>query len=227
VKSKITLDNFIKFTKMAKGPTFTFNVLKYSNNTDLHQLLPRAKALTTKNLGSPLVILNGFGSEVEVPQAKDAASTDNPSGIQERKLMATMFNNLFPSLNLNQAKPSALKRVVLVNFDSTRDVIEWRHYYIKQNYTDINNKIKKIVNSKKIPNLSECKDLSQYFAGNVGYASESDIDNLPNSKINVEEEMKSGKVQKKKVNLRLFEIGPRITMKLVKIEEGLLSVFCL
>lgn len=207
-----------------KGPTFTFKVLRYSTNADLHQLLPRGKKLNSRNLGSPLVILNGFGSKAEPKAASKDGPPEMATSEQERKIMSTMFNNLFPGLDLQRVKPSKLKRVVLINFDGEKDLVEWRHYYIKQNYTDMNNKIKKIVNSKKLPNLGDIKDLSQYFTGNVGYVSESDVDNLPNSKMQVEESNKSGKLNKKKVNLRLFEIGPRMTLKLVKIEEGFMGV---
>jgi ribosome biogenesis protein SSF1/2 len=198
--------------------------MRYSTNADLHQLLPRGKKLSSKGLGSPLVILNGFGSQ-EVPKTAQVDGRDEFStGDQERRIMSTMLNNLFPSLDLGFRKPSSVKRVVLVNFDASRDLVEWRHYYVKQQPADLNNKLRKMVSNKRLPNLSEVKDLSQYFAGNVGYVSESDVDNLPNSKLQIEESTKSGLVTKKKVGLRLFEIGPRMTLKLVKIEEGFLGV---
>lgn len=186
-------------------------------------MLPRAKKLCALNLGSPLVVLNGFQSK-EAPAAKGEQKTEEfATGEQERQIMATMFNNLFPSLNLSAVKTTNMKRMVLINFDASKDLVELRHYYIKQNLTDMNNKLKKMINNKKLPNLSDCKDLSQYFAGDVGYVSESDIDHLPNSKINLEEDTRDGKTQKKRVNLRLFEIGPRLTLKLVKIEEAFLA----
>lgn len=169
------------------------------------------------------MVLNGFNSK-EAPTPKpDQKTVEFPTGEQERQIMGTMFNNLFPNLNLSALKTSNMKRMVLVNYDAEKDLVELRHYYIKQNLTDMNNKLKKMINNKKLPNLSDCKDLSQYFAGEVGYVSESDIDHLPNSKINLEEEGLNGKAQKKRVNLRLFEIGPRLTLKLVKIEEAFLS----
>lgn len=171
-----------------------------------------------------MVILNGFGSKAETKAPLKDGITEYPTGEPERKIMSTMFNNLFPGLDLQKVRHANLKRLVLINYDAERDIIEWRHYFIKQNYTEMNNKIKKMVNNKKLPNLGDCKDLSQYFTGNVGYVSESDVDNLPNSKLQLEESSKNGKITKKKVNLRLYEIGPRMTLKLVKIEEGFLGV---
>lgn len=184
-------------------------------------MLPRSKEVDIRHLGSPLVILNGFGAN-DAPKEveRDNKQKEWTTGPEERRLTATMFNNLFPSLNLNRVKPSNLKRAVLVNYDAAKDLAEVRHYFIKQTYTDMNNKIKKILNNNKLPNMSNVKDISQYFMGNTGVMSDSDIDQLPNSKINVEEENRKGKVEKRKVNLRLFEIGPRMTLRLVKIEEG-------
>jgi len=70
-------------------------------------------------------------------------------------------------------------------------------------------------------------DFADYFTGNVGYASDSDVDQIPNSKIELDQLDNKGDINKTKVNLRLYEIGPRLNLKLVKIEEGFLggSVF--
>ena len=57
----------------------------------------------------------------------------------------------------------------------------------RQTHTGINQKIKKLVNTSKIPNLGTATDMADYFIGNVGYASDSDIDQLPNSKIEMDE----------------------------------------
>lgn len=192
-----------------------------ADDSDIHALLPRSKDVDIRHLGSPLVILNGFGA-TDAPREvqRDNGQKEWTTGPEERRLAATMFNNLFPSLNLNRVKPSNLKRAVLVNYDAAKDLAEVRHYFIKQTYTDMNNKLKKILNNNRLPNLAGVKDLSQYFTGNAGVLSDSDIDQLPNSKVDVEETGRSGKLEKRKVNLRLFEVGPRLTLRLVKIEEG-------
>lgn len=78
------------------------------------------------------------------------------------------------------------------------------------------------MNNNRIPDLGNCKDLADYFKGNVGFVSDSDVDHLPNAHIDVET-IKGDQVKKQKVKLRLYEIGPRISMQLVKIEEGFLN----
>lgn len=167
-------------------------------------------------MGCPLVIVNGFVA------SKNPAENLGMSA-QERTITKTIFNNLFPGIGAAQNKPGNIKRVVLIDYNEKLDIIEFRHFYIKQNYTGINNKIKKMVNNNRIPNLGSCKDIADYFKGNVGFVSDSDVDHLPNAHIDVEE-VKGDKVVKTQVKLRLYEIGPRLTLQLLKIEEGLLSV---
>jgi len=53
-----------------------------------------------------------------------------------------------------------------------------------------------------------------------GYSSESEIDDLPGSKINLPADFHDKKANTQ-VALRLHEQGPRMTLKLHKIEEGI------
>jgi len=87
-----------------------------------------------------------------------------------------MFNNIFPPINVSKADPNKLKRCVLIDYNNLTESIEFRHYYIRKAHTGINNKIKKLVNTSKIPNFSGAANFEDYFIGNVGYASDSDID---------------------------------------------------
>ena len=75
---------------------------------------------------------------------------------------------------------NSLKRVVLFNLDSTNDYIYFRHYYIKKVPANINQnvlfnlkkiikfsiffkKIKKVLDTKKIPDLSKFNDISDFI----------------------------------------------------------------
>jgi ribosome biogenesis protein SSF1/2 len=162
------------------------------------------------------VIINGFGKGSE----KEEAEAILP--FQERSIVKTMFNNLFPGLDPVRSNPKNVKRCVLIDYNKKLDIIEFRHFYVKQNFTGINNKLKKIVNNNKIPNLGNCNDLAEYFTGNAGFVSDSDVDHLPNAHIDVET-IAGDQMKKQQVKLRLYEIGPRITMQLMKIEEGFLN----
>ena len=76
-----------------------------------------------------------------------------------------------------------------------------------------------MLNSNRIPDFSKMQDFSDLFVKNQVILSDSDIDQLPDNKIDVEDKL-LGQKEKYKVNVRLYEIGPRISMTLQKIEDG-------
>ena len=47
--------NLLKVAKTPHGPTFTFKIVKYSNNQELQELLPRGKKISAKNLSSSIL----------------------------------------------------------------------------------------------------------------------------------------------------------------------------
>ena len=82
-----------------------------------------------------------------------------------------------------------------------------------------------------MPNLSKFNDIADYILKNStkggeggdslgAYSSESEIDDLPGSKITLPDDYQNKK-KDTKVALRLHELGPRLKMRLIKIEEGL------
>lgn len=102
--------------------------------------------------------------------------------------------------------------------------MEFRHYGVSARQRAVNRGIKKLVNNQKIPNLAKFNDLADYILrgqrDNVGYSSESEIEDLPGSKIVLPDDYQDKK-KNTSVAIRLHELGPRLKMKLVKIEEGL------
>lgn len=104
--------------------------------------------------------------------------------------------------------------------DESGDFIEFRHYGISARQRAINKSIKRLVNHNKVPNLSRYNDIADYiFAKGGGYSSESEADDLPDSKIILPDDFQDKK-KNTSVALRLHELGPRLKLKLVKIEEG-------
>lgn len=123
-------------------------------------------------------------------------------------------------MNLSQCK-----RVVLFNLltdDSGEpEGIEFRHYGISARQRSINKSIKRLVNNKKVPNLARYNDVADFiFSKGGGYSSESEADDLPDSKIVLPDDFQDKK-KNTTVALKLHELGPRLKLKLVKIEEGL------
>jgi len=46
------------------------------------------------------------------------------------KLVSTTFQNMFPTINLNNVKLASIRRVLLLNYNDEDDTIELRHYTI-------------------------------------------------------------------------------------------------
>ena len=88
-----------------------------------------------------------------------------------------------------------------------------------------------MINNTKVPNLAKYNDVADFILRNASrsgtggdslgaYSSESEIDDLPGSKIILPDDYLDKK-KDSKVAIRLHELGPRLKMKLIKIEEGL------
>merc|ERR1712226_870840 len=84
----------------------------------------------------------------------------------------------------------------------------------------LNKKINNIIEGKNIPNMKNYMDISQYFENSVIGTSESETENfehipllLSNDKLDVSKNNGS------KSTICLKELGPRITLKLLKIEN--------
>lgn len=126
--------------------------------------------------------------------------------------MKSFLHNIYPSKRyLEEHKMRNVKRNVLFHYNAEKNVIEVRNYYVKHSFTNLNNNIKKILNSNKIPDFSSMNDVSDLFVKNQAILSDSDIDHLPNSKLEVENKV-LGKKEKYQINIRLYEIGPRLTL---------------
>jgi len=102
--------------------------------------------------------------------------------------------------------------------------IEFRHYGVSARQRAVNKGIKKVINNKRVPDMSKYNDLADYILHNNralgGMSSESELDDLPESKITLPEDYmdKKGGTQ---VAIKLHELGPRLKLRLMKIEEGL------
>lgn len=126
---------------------------------------------------------------------------------------------------------STCKRIVLFNLikdplNENEFIIEFRHYGISMRQRDVNRGIKKLLNSKKLPDMSKFNDLADYIMRNGkkngsqgGFSSESEMDDLPESRIILPEDYQDKK-KNTSVAIKLHELGPRLQLKLVKIEEG-------
>ncbi|KAJ6873456.1 peter Pan-like protein [Populus alba x Populus x berolinensis] len=202
--SKTETAPYLRVARTPQGPTITFKIHEYSLAVDVaqSQLRPRCPQDLFKN--APLIVLSGFGS-----------------GEQHLKLTTVMFQNIFPAIDVNTVKLSSCQRIVLLNYNKDTKLIDFRHYSIRLQPVGVSRRLRKFVQNRQVPDLRNLQDVSD-FVSKAGYGSESEGDDEA-ATVTLANDL--GRVNKAstKSAVKLQEIGPRMTLQLVKIEEGLCS----
>jgi ribosome biogenesis protein SSF1/2 len=119
-------------------------------------------------------------------------------------------------MQLNQAK-----RVLLYNYNEDTGMIDFRHYSIGVKTTGVSKSIKRVITTN-LPNLGDFEDISDYVLKEA-VISESDVEDGPESTVTLAQDLAGRNHNRKNEQraIRLHELGPRMTLELVKIENGL------
>ncbi|XP_026785617.3 suppressor of SWI4 1 homolog [Pangasianodon hypophthalmus] len=194
----------LRLARLPKGPTVHFQVTKYTLIKDVVSSLKRHRMHEQQFTHHPLLVLNNFGIEG-----------------MHIKLMATMFQNMFPSINVHKVNLNNIKRCVLVNYDPASQEIEFRHYSLKVVPVGMSKGVKKLL-QEKFPNMSKLEDISELLLKGVNL-SESEAEQDGEHNITELPQVYSGRgnMRSQQSAVRLTEIGPRMTLQLVKIVEGM------
>lgn len=164
------------------------DVVKFQQANKRH-----TKVFSTTLQAAPLLIMNGFGTREE----------NDPY-----KLSSLMLQSMFPPIKVQSMNLSTCKRVVLFDAKNNEEeegkepVLEFRHFGVSARQRAVNRGIKKLVNNSKVPNLAKYKNIQDYILKNVrkqagssttadslgAYSSESEIDDLPGSKVTLPED---------------------------------------
>ncbi len=232
-ESKLTL----RLARTPVGPTLSFKIQQFSLCNHVRKVQRRpfdinsaASKITTH---PPIVVTNNFGDATAPPHVK---------------LMRITFQNMFPAINVATVKLRNCRRVVLFNFirreeesivnangqTEEDEEVEIRHYAIRAAPVGINRKVKRIIQAK-IPNLSKLDDISDYITGTTssgakaptairtGEMSDSEAEDETTHVVLPDKYAGKGNIKSQKSALKLVEIGPRLRLKLTKVERGLAS----
>ncbi|GJN07671.1 hypothetical protein PR202_ga25517 [Eleusine coracana subsp. coracana] len=194
----------LRMAKTPQGPTYTFQIEEYALAADIanSQKRPRCPPGIFKN--SPLVVLSGFTGHGE-----------------PYKSLVQYFQYMVPAIDPNTVKLSTCQRVLLLKYDKEKGIVDFRHYSIKLQPVGVSRKIRKLMQNNQVPDLRDLKDVSDYMT-KAGYGSESEVDDEAATVSLVSDVDKLNRASRKSA-VRLQEIGPRMTMRLVKVESGLCS----
>ncbi|XP_054707646.1 suppressor of SWI4 1 homolog [Uloborus diversus] len=195
---------YVRLGKLPRGPTLTFEVKEYCLARDI--ISSQKKSLVYEKLFEhhPLLVLNNFTGEGK-----------------HFKLMTTMFQNMIPSINVNKTNLNTIRRCLSLHYNEDK-CIELRHYAIKIVPTGISKAVKKLIQSK-VPNLGQYQNVGEFLqTGNLS-ESEAEVDGTSNTVVLPQPISSRGNIVAEKSAIRLYEIGPRMRLQLIKIEEGLMT----
>ncbi|XP_078160213.1 PETER PAN-like protein [Carex rostrata] len=194
----------LRVARTPQGPTLTFQINEYALAADIAKSQPRYRCTPELFKNSPLIVLSGFGG-----------------GSQHLKLTTIMFQNIFPAIDINTVKLSSCQRIVLLSYNAEEKLIDFRHYSIRLQPIGVSKRIRRIVQNHQVPDLRNLQDVSEFLT-KAGYGSESEVDEEA-ATVSLSTDIDRVNKASNKSAVRLQEIGPRLTLRLVKVEEGLCS----
>jgi len=199
--------SYLRLVRSPRGPTLTFRIKSFSLGADLAATLRKPYSPSHSVWQTaPMLVLSNFDKAV-----------------QHEALSATMLQNLFPTLNVATARLAEFRRVVLVHQlpESEGGGCELRQYVIKAAPTGVSKGVKRLVRATKLPSLGRYADVSDYLM-RQGYSSESGAETDDEDKAELPQDYVGRNARKsQRVSIKLHEVGPRISLSLLKVEEGL------
>lgn len=204
----------LRLARVPDGPTMTFRVQQFSLCRHVKQIQRRPYTSAGAFQHPPVVVTNNFGDATAQPHVK---------------LMRITFQNMFPAINVATVKLADCRRVVLFNMtqnDEGQDVVQVRHFAIKATPVGVNKKVRRLIQTK-VPNLGNVQDIADYIAGSAtattdaGNASDSEPEDESSHVVLSQKYAGRGNVKSQKSALKLVELGPRLSLHLIKVERGL------
>ncbi|EIW66588.1 hypothetical protein TREMEDRAFT_74754 [Tremella mesenterica DSM 1558] len=225
----------LRIARLPQGPTLTFRISRYSLMKDLVNSALRnvGKPPGTEYMNPPLLVLNNFQQPAEGP------------ALPQLKLMSTLFQGLFPAIQVEKSALPTFRRVLLISYSPVSHLISLRHYTITVRPHGVSRRVRKLLNSTSVhtsakrPQLANTDDLADYLlrgrggtpgsdGQTAGYDSMSETDNSEaesdsNAVELPEDYVGRGNKKGERKAVRLVETGPRIEMRLIKVVEGLVG----
>jgi len=201
----------LRVGRAPRGPTLSFQVQKYSLSTAVRQAQRRPCDPSNAFKFPPLVVINNFDDTK-----------------QHLKLITVTFQKMFPAINVQTIRLNECRRVVLLQYDKETDTIDFRHYFVRATPTGVTRSVKNIVQTK-LPNLAHAQVVSEIILGNSTFAtvggdqqqSDSEYEDGSNQVTLPQNFAGKGNRKSGQSAIKLSEIGPRMTLKLTKVESGL------
>jgi ribosome biogenesis protein SSF1/2 len=223
------------------GPTLTFRVKRFTLGRHLRAVQRRPIDSTKAFESPPVVVTNNFGDVTAAPHVKLMRITFqnmfpaiNVSTVKLNECRRVVLFNFIrrdvADLKTNDDK--SVKRNGDED-DLEDEEVEMRHYAIRAKPVGVDRKVRRLIEAK-IPNLSKLDDISDYITGqtssgapapavNSGALSDSEAEDETAHVVLPGKYRGKGNNKSQKSALKLVELGPRLRLKLVKVERGMAS----
>jgi len=147
--------SYLKFVKIAHGPTFTFKINSFTLSSDVRSYQKKAAKLQPDFKAPPLLIMNGVEG-----------------------LTNSLFKGVFPSLDILDLKIERCRRIVLITHEN--GVYHFRHYFIKTRMAGVTHTLRKLARNE-VPNLNKFNSAGEW--ADTGAASDSEYEDAPGQKV--------------------------------------------
>mmetsp|Transcript_7479 Transcript_7479/g.13015 ORF Transcript_7479/g.13015 Transcript_7479/m.13015 type:complete len:459 (+) Transcript_7479:120-1496(+) len=209
----------LKIARLPYGPTISFRVQNYALGHQVRSVQKKAVDIKSVLGEPPLVVLNNFEDDILADK-------------RHLKIASLTFQSLFPAINVRTVKLEACKRVLLLHLNEEEETIDVRHYAVRTKVHGVSRNIKSVVVNNKVPNLGHTEDIADLLYSRSGaMTSDSEFEedakvqtdaHMPKhgTRIGAKRDLLSGPVQSV---VKLSEIGPRMTLQMVKVEDGIFT----
>jgi len=195
--------NYLRIINLPVGPTLTFQISSFSTARDVRAAQRKQPVLDHHSFeSSPIQIINGFSQQSKVDESSASA----------RKLAAEMLRGILPPVDVPTFNQATVRRAALFNYDPEDDTVLFRHYSIMKKGMGLQRGVAKLMRTHRMLKLGNREDIADFVLSGGQGATETEIEDKP-------EEAPSAAGGK--IGVRLGEIGPRMTLQLIKAEEGI------
>src|SRR4051794_9373259 len=112
------------------------------------------------------------------------------------------------------------RRVILLNYNATTNHIDFRHYSITVRPTGVSKSVKRIITTE-LPDLGQFEDVADYVLREA-VAGESDVEEGGENTVTLAQDFVGrGNKKAEQRAVKLVELGPRMELMLIKVQEGL------
>uniref|UniRef100_A0A7S3NH39 Brix domain-containing protein n=1 Tax=Aureoumbra lagunensis TaxID=44058 RepID=A0A7S3NH39_9STRA len=197
----------LRIARLPQGPTLEFQVMSFQLSKHVRKEQDQPYETPYIYATAPLLVLSGLAKATQ----------------PETKLTRATLQALFPAMDVTSVKLNECRRAALCAHKDD-GLIDLRHYAIQTRAAGVSKPIRDVVLAKKTPDLSKLKHVAQYIDPSTTSATQDvaiDESNEVEHQVELDPKFLGKNISKRKSAITLAELGPRLTLKLIKVQKGL------